>query len=220
MAVGLAFVALSGLAQDSGIDFPRVDQQLANYGSVDWSARWDRNVISVCWLDHPEFAQERRWVRDAVAKTWEANSGARLVGWRNCGSAGADVKITVDDSNPRSYIGRHVLGHSPSMWLNFTFKAWSAACARDSERCIRAIAAHEFGHVLGFQHEQLRSDAPQACRDHLKARGEWEQVDTTPTALTPYDPDSIMNYCNAFWNNNGALSANDITAVQILFPKA
>ena len=55
--------------------------------------------------------------------------------------------------------------------------------------------------------------------DHLKQTGEWENIYRPPTALTSYDKDSIMNYCNAIWNNNGRLSDGDVKAIQILFPK-
>ena len=35
--------------------------------------------------------------------------------------------------------------------------------------------------------------------------------------LTPYDPQSIMNYCNTSWNNGGKLSALDQVAVAKLY---
>ena len=205
-------------AQNVGVTFEKIDPALSDYGAVDQSAIWRISTISVCWLNHPEFTDGRKWVREAVLETWEANSSAKFVGWRDCGSEGADIQILVDESNPRSYIGTHALGHSPSMWLNFTFASWSPSCAEKQKDCIKATAAHEFGHAAGFAHEQLRSDAPQACKDHLRTTGEWELVDKAPNALTPYDPDSIMNYCNAIWNNNGKLSKNDISAIKILFP--
>lgn len=78
------------------------------------------------------------------------------------------------------------------------------------EFCVRAIAAHEFGHALGFAHEQNRSDAPAWCRD--QAQGHDGDI-----FMTPYDSQSIMNYCNPAWNNNGGLSANDIAGLQFWY---
>jgi hypothetical protein len=220
LAAGLAsFYASASSGQSAAVKFEQIDPALSRYGAVDWDARWERPQISVCWLDNPGYTLEREWVRDAVARTWEAASSARFLGWQNCTQAGADVRIAVDESGPRAYVGRHVVGRSPSMWLNFTFRAWGQNCQYKREACIRAIGAHEFGHVAGFEHEQLQADAPQACVDHLKQTGEWENIDRPPTALTSYDKDSIMNYCNAIWNNNGRLSDGDVKAIQILFPK-
>jgi hypothetical protein len=207
-------------AQAQSLVFQQQDGVLSKYGAVNWEARWDRNVITVCWLDHPEFSRQRELVHQAVTKTWMHVSSIRFTGWADCSVTGADIRIRVDESGPRSFVGRNVIGQSPSMWLNFTFSTWSPECKPTSDICIQSIGAHEFGHAAGFEHEQLRVDAPKACVDHLKATGQWENVGKPPTALTPYDPNSIMNYCNAIWNSNGKLSDNDIRAIRILFPLA
>jgi len=47
------------------------------------------------------------------------------------------------------------------------------------------VLRHELGHVLGFRHEQIRSEAPPGCPDE----------DTYGTInLTEYDPQSVMHY--------------------------
>jgi hypothetical protein len=35
--------------------------------------------------------------------------------------------------------------------------------------------------------------------------------------LTPYDPESVMNYCNPVYNNDGRLSLRDIQSVQLKY---
>ncbi len=204
------------------IAFSNFNPALVNYGAVDKSAVWTRNIISVCWLNHTEYKAERAWVSDSIAKTWESASSVRFVGWQDCDNApSSDVKILIDESGPRSFIGMHAIGQTPSMWLNFTFNSWGQPCQQKREACIRAIAVHEFGHAAGFAHEQLNysgTGPPQECINFLKANGEWENLDKNIVALTPYDADSAMNYCNAIWNNNGNLSKNDKLAIKILFP--
>ena len=211
----------------TAIDFREQDPVLTPYGAVNATERWDRNSITVCWLDHPEFASQRAWVEKAVRSTWMRASSVRFTGvssgaWGDCTQQGADITIQVSDNplGPRSRVGKSSVGHSPSMWLNFTFASWGQSCRSKIESCIESIATHEFGHAAGFEHEQLQSDAPKACIDFLKKTGTWEVVDQKPTALTPYDPDSVMNYCNSIWLNNGQLSANYEKAILILFPLA
>jgi hypothetical protein len=216
----LLLLSTASLSQRAGIAFEVIDPALAPYGAVDGEAVWTRAVISVCWLNHPEYSAERLWVREAIQRTWEEASGVQFTWWRDCSTSQAfDIPIYVDESGPRSYVGQHVIGHSPAMWLNFSFATWGKDCQTRRESCIKAIAVHEFGHALGFQHEQLQADAPQACIDHLKQSGEWETVDKKPVALTPYDANSVMNYCNSIWANNGNLSPNDIRAIKVLFPQ-
>ena len=81
-----------------------------------------------------------------------------------------------------------------------------------SDYCIKAIAVHEFGHAIGFAHEQNRPDTPGECQQP-------KQGENGDLLLTPYDPNSVMNYCNQKYNNDGKLSPLDIGAVQKLYGK-
>jgi hypothetical protein len=175
-------------------------------------ARWPQPTIFVCWENpSPQYSHEMDIVRQEVADTWEKVSQLRFLGWQQCAQNNRGIRILIDDSGPHTQgLGQALNGQRNGMVLNFTFANWSPSCQSTRDFCIKAIAGHEFGHAIGFAHEQNRPDVPGECR-------EPKQGPNGDTLLTPYDPHSIMNYCNAKYNNNGQLSSLDINAVQQLY---
>jgi hypothetical protein len=176
------------------------------------SLLWPTNAIPVCW-ETPGYDYEKSVARDAVTKTWEAVSPLRFTGWGDCDANARGVRIAIQDDRPHSKIGTSADGEPSGTVLNFTFGAFRPEC-QDSDdelrQCIANVTAHEFGHVVGFSHEQNRPDTPAECTEEKngtdgdRTLGEWDAL-------------SIMNYCNPTWDNDGQLSPQDVAAVQELY---
>jgi hypothetical protein len=178
---------------------------------------WPSSIIEVTW-ENPELApeEERAWVREAVRETWEAESSLQFTNWgKASGDSQRGIRIKIDDVGPYcANLGSKLDGVKDGMVLNFTFRNWCPQCvglqANGRKFAIKAVAAHEFGHAIGFAHEQNRNDAPQLCQmERQGGNGDWY--------VTIYDPKSIMNYCNTNWNNGGLLSELDKLAVRTIY---
>jgi hypothetical protein len=188
--------------------------------------RWDINNINVCWVDPlPEHAAYRDLVKEAVQDTWVKQSSLQLTGWEECQPNEKAVRIMVGAGEwPRAAVGKTAYLSDPSMWLNFEIgkKRGFEGCASKLDQCIRVIAVHEFGHILGLIHEQDRPDTPDECRKSLSV----DQVNLRNQnaadlqMLTYYDTKSVMNYCNKDnWSAklDAMLSIDDIAAIRVLF---
>jgi hypothetical protein len=187
---------------------------------------WLNRTIPVCW-DNANYsdttqAVSRAWVRSAVEETWGRVADLTFTGWGPCSSYVGGIKIKIEDttSAPRTDgLGTDLNGWFNRLYLNFTYVNWGQTCQGTLEKCTKVIAVHEFGHALGFAHEQARPDNVDPVtgipRCNKTQPGGEVQGDTT---LTPYDTESVMNYCSpGYWNDYGKLSALDIQGVQKVY---
>ncbi len=187
------------------------------YGTVLKKVLWEDPRIPVCWDEAPKDLSEERLrgiVKTAILESWQAHANVEFPGWGICsGPRDAGVHIVVRDEMPRTHgIGRYLNKRPGGVVLNFQLSAWRPACqpTDSQEDCIRYLAVHEFGHVLGFVHEHLTTDAPSECRAEAGtrgARGNWK--------VTKYDPQSIMNYCSKHWtlySGNPRLAAGQLVS--------
>jgi hypothetical protein len=172
---------------------------------------WPSDVIPVCWENPtPANAAERDWVRTAVRDSWDAESSVDFIGWGMCNFGSDGIRILIADDGPHTKgLGTQLDGMLFGMVLNFTFQNWSTDCQNSKKFCIEAIAVHEFGHALGFAHEQNRPDTPSWCDEEQGSDGNM--------VIGSWDLDSVMNYCNPEWNGDGELSETDIDGVRMLY---
>lgn len=197
-----------------------VSQKLYVKRATLWPATGPVTRIPVCWesMDAND-ADARGWVRQG-AHIWEEAGAIQFTGWFQCRADSKGIHIAVRDENPHTTdLGNELDGKAGGMVLDFRFKLWTGNTANtpycelpaNRQFCVTVIAAHEFGHALGAAHEQNRSDRVKCDIAPQGEDGDW--------TVTPYDRESIMNYCASNWNGNGHLSELDRIAISVLYGK-
>lgn len=180
-------------------------------GAVWRSPGWKMGMntpIEVCWENLAAApAKMRDAVKNAVATTWGFHGMVSFIGWNQCKDDAQGIRIGISTTQSGTVaLGNKLAGVRNGMLLQVDFSSYDECKGEKNEFCVRATAVHEFGHALAFAHEQNRDDAPDWCK--AKHSG-----DLPDKKITDYDPQSIMNYCNKAWNNNGLLSNKDVEAV-------
>ncbi len=198
----------------------------------------------MCWQNFADSEQsDRDLVKNAVEGSWGDVTQLEFIGWdKQCTENDTD-KLRINVVNAimsgadMAALGTLGIGEGKGFVMKLNFHDFSPSMRKLCDRyprdqCIRAIAVHEFGHVLSFAHEFNRPDDPgndllagePFCHTKnqnpvtLTNDGQQYEFETFGNTLfTAYDPDSIMNYCRSNYGDSDRLSARDIVAAQVYY---
>lgn len=193
-------------------------------------------TIPVCWwgpedplpntlLDGSVIAEStlRGWARDVVEGQWSRYARVNFTGWGTCGATSPGVRLVLtqptrpgapgwDSGLAQPTSGDVLLARDG---INNTL---CRANATVYQQCVKSLALHTFGHVLGFNHQENRVDYVQT-NPHPDCR--QLGVGTGDQRLGAYDLTSIMSTCGQPSGTPStfktALSPADIAAAQAAF---
>jgi len=170
-------------------------------------------------------------VRNALAGSWEKYSKVRFVGWKPCTAADVSnaevVKLLIQDDIDNYATWPYSPGHATHVQFASWGKSFNRCRGGQDFSCVEQYAIHEFGHVLGFEHEWLHPEVPSDCPKRAP-QSNWSRVYPAHqqyiVAYPRYDWNSIMTYWDGCVDQVGvrfggtSLSQADIAGVREVYP--
>jgi hypothetical protein len=203
-ATGLLLACSGDTADD--IEMGDHAAELTAYPDVTY---WDPSEpIQACFLaDGSDLPVHEDWIRYDIDRTWGYVTGITVNWLSQCPATGSLIRIGL---KARSDPSDGETGWTSGVGVAAAKDERATANANvgdayeikpsiklyvrgdpelSSRNRMSYLAIHEFGHVLGFAHEQDHPDS--TCE------GDYEF-----DPITAYDPESVMNYCtsNAQWD--------------------
>lgn len=214
---------------------------------------WKTRQIPVCWLNpESDVRSQRKLVIQAINDSWAKYVGREFQWNEKCQPiskvSSPEIRILINLGPVRSSSSIGTINWSKSNekwtfakspqdgvetssnaeWETFTMYLGLGHFYPEvaEKQGLRFTAIHEFGHALGFLHEQTANNVPQSCIDMLPSMGGRKDerkicedaYGSYGIVFTNYDADSIMNYCRPNLLKD-ELSAQDIVAVQSIYPR-
>lgn len=234
-ALAVVGAACGGQVDEAALD-PEVSQSQAELYQAPGITKWTGGLVPVCFTGMPPGA-EVAWTKDALAKSWASVANVGFIYSNTCPFPGrpAHVQLTFNPITD-SWGSRGVASFGSGTPAGTTVAVCAPTnlngClpgqvrAADYEESYRSGLVHEFGHLLGFLHEQQRPDSTATCP---LATGDQSATVSNGVFLTPtYDADSIMNYCRGWdgatslpyqlgYHGAETLSTGDVQGVRVAY---
>lgn len=165
----------------------------------------------------------RGWAREVVESQWSRFARVNFTGWGTCVTSSQGVVLVLTQPTRPGAPGWDSGVNHPTTGEIFLARdginnTLCRANATVYQRCVKSLALHTFGHILGFNHQENRPDYVQNDA-HTDCR-RWA-ISTSDQLLGGYDLASTMSTCGQPSDQPATfkttLSATDIAAAQAAF---